>query len=233
MFPCYWGLSLVSVICVTHDRPVYFEQAVKSYERQTYKDKELIVLKSGCTVDYPYMPKDAVVIEAQDVFGDITPAICKTSGNIITVLHDDDMFYDENSLANRIKPFENPDVEVTFTSWVTMDKDGKKTSGVMDCGNVSLKSLLMKEYIYFPTMSFRLSVLDKFNYIDNELRAYSDYIFKVRFLFDCNCMPVHEPTLLYRQHSGQESLICASNGVNKKEKILFRDKAKNIIGCYL
>jgi glycosyltransferase len=166
--------------------------------------------------------------------GNIEEGIKEASGDVITLLHDDDLFFDNSALTNRMKPFnENNDIEVIFTSYQVIDKDGNRTTDIKDCGNVSLKKLLEKEYIYYPTMAWRIDINKKFPVIEYDLKAYSDLIFKVRCLFDCNCMPVHEPTLLYRMHEGQESAIFGRDGTTHSEKYIARQKIRDIIGAWL
>lgn len=225
----------ISVILLTYNRPEYFFEAYKSFLDQDVMDfdKELIIVQNGSTVKYPEIKEDKeikIVDIKENTFNAINIGIENCTGDIITILHDDDLFYDELSLYNRCKSFLDSDIEVVFTSWVTMDKNGNKTSGVRDCGNVSLRDLLVKEYIYMPTMAWRNGLQ---LYFDSSFRAWSDYFFKVECLFKHNCKSIHTPTLLYRQHEGQESYICARNGINDKEKAICLQKIRNMIGVYL
>lgn len=224
----------VTVILPTHNRPDMFLQALKSYEEQDYPNKELIIVYNDCSVEYPKVDGYKSLCLVTGKSGNIEEAIKIAEGEVITLLHDDDLFFDSGSLTNRMKPFnDSKDVEVVFTSFQTIDKDGNRTSDIKDCGNVSLKRLLEKEYIYYPTMAWRKEICSKFPVMEYDLRAYGDLIFKVHCLFECNCMPVHEPTLLYRVHDGQESCVFGKDGTTITERGLAMQKIRGIIGACL
>jgi glycosyltransferase involved in cell wall biosynthesis len=227
----------ITTILLTYNRPEYFLQALESYKQQKCDNTELLIVNNGSTIKYPdyKLPDDAVYLDFEknniDTF-DV--AMTYAHGDIITMLHDDDMFFDERSLYNRAKPFrENRDIEVIYTAYGLMDSNGNKDGIIHDAQNVSLKNLLQKEYIYYPTMAWRKDITQKFLTGCEHMRGYSDWIFKIRCLFECNCMPVHVPTLWYRQHSNQESSLNARNGINKEEKDRARKIVRDYIGGYL
>ena len=226
----------VSVILLPHNRPDTFMQAFNSYMEQDYTNKELIIIKTACTVEYPEIKGQGIkVIDVVDnIYQNITPYIHYCDGEIVTLLHDDDMFYDSESLRRRVNPFNmDNDVQVVFTSWVTMDKDGNTSSGIRDCNNVSLKALLMKEYIYYPTMAWSKDITEYIDPWDKDFKVWGDWWFKVQCLFQCNCKPVHEPTLRYRQHEGQVSFKSGRDGVNEAEKVIYKRKVRELIGSCL
>lgn len=223
----------------TYNREEYISQAVESYKIQDYPNKELIILDNNSDIAYAtkYESKEnniKVYRLDNNYFGRINHGIEFATGDIITMLHDDDKFYDEKSLSHRMKPFnDSQDVEVVFTSWVKMDRFGNAIGSVNDCGNVSLKNLLEKEYIYHPTMAWRKEIDKKFSIADDNFIASYDTIFKVNCLFECNCMPVHEPTIMYRIHEGQESFKHGQSGQTRMELDMIKTKIRKYIGQYL
>lgn len=226
----------VSVLMPTFERPEYIGHAVKSFKEQSYENKELIILDNCSLTDYSrqYECENIKVYRLDKNYdGHINHGIEFATGDIITLLHDDDMFSDTEALANRVNPFnKNDDIEVIFTSWITIDKNGAITSGVQDCGNVSLKRLLEKEYIYYTTMAWRKEISKKFDIVDDSLHVNYDTLFKIKCLFECNCMPVHEPTVYYRQHSRQESAIHGHDLTGREDMVKIKAELKSMFGKY-
>ena len=80
---------LISCLCVTHERPEFMPWLLWNFERQTYPNKELIIVDSS---ERPFARKHARVIHAPgaNIPKKRNIALTEASGEYITWLDDDD-----------------------------------------------------------------------------------------------------------------------------------------------
>ena len=97
---------LVSCILATRDRQLFLRQAVRYFLRQTYANKELIIVDDGAESAAALVPADAHIrycrIGAQTPLGSkLNLGIARASGHIIQKLDDDD-YYHPDFLATTV-----------------------------------------------------------------------------------------------------------------------------------
>lgn len=91
-------LPLVSCILATRNRPLFLSQAIKYFLRQTYPNKELIIIDDSEASAAALVPDNAAItyikLEAQLTLGSkLNLGIDAASGQIIQKLDDDDYYH--------------------------------------------------------------------------------------------------------------------------------------------
>lgn len=224
---------LVSVIIPAHNRPELFKRTLASYLDQSWDEKELVIVDDSADA-----ARDAVMRTVAGLPGvqyhSVSPmnqpeainyGIAQAKGEVVVMMHDDDVFYDERSLWRRIYPFLDGymDAEVAWSASMHVGPDGRDIA-LMPAGNVNAAYGWDKEYISFPSMAWRKSIHSRIGWLDTSLIDFYDSDWKLRCLMECACVAVKEPTVRYRIHSGQRTVAAQAAGEWVRQDRIMRDK---------
>jgi len=152
-------MAKVSIILNSFNQDEYFETAIKSVLKQTYKDFELIISENGSTdntknIMYKYASNPIIKIldyKNNDVIGKrFNQAIKNSTGEFICFLYSDD-FIDKNKILIQVKEFEKVSNEygVIYSDVEIFNEYSKKNfkRKVIKCDGWSLKNQLEKIHI--------------------------------------------------------------------------------------
>ena len=96
-----------SIVTVSFNSEKTIEETIKSVVSQTYKDFEYILVDGGSSdntleIANRYKKYFKYIISEKDngIYDAINKGINLTSGNIISILHSDDLYYSENVLLD-------------------------------------------------------------------------------------------------------------------------------------
>ena len=220
----------VSAITPTYGRAEFLREAIASFLSQDYPDKEMVVVDDGSETDYA----EQAVKKANDsriIFrkiphsgqpGATNACIEAASGEVVTVLHDDDVFENEKSLSARAAPFAlNPDIEVVWTGYREVI-NGKAGEPISACPP-NVEMIWETDYICFPTMAWKKNIHDRIGMFPAELPIMNmDWWFKIKCLMECWCYAIPDSTLRYRIHSNQLNLRCSPTVKAEEERIMRR-----------
>ena len=215
----------VSVIIPTYNRPQFLRQAIDSFMSQDYEDKELIVVNDGGSI--PEVPEGVTLYNLEHGNQSTTQnyGIEKATGELVCTLDDDDLFYDETSLSQRVNLFEsNPDLEVIWTSAQDIWENG---SFKADWNAILDQDIWMQDRIFINSMMWRKSIKDKIGYwFDEELTSNEDWDFKIRCLEECTCKGFDIFTVKHRVHPSMRSNEHRGSGELGRNEALFKAKLK-------
>ena len=108
------------------------ESSIKSFLYQSYKNKELIVVDGGSsdgTIDIikKFKKKEVILYKKKNLglYASINFGIKKSSGEILGILHSDDVYY-SNQILNKIsKNFNSKKLDAIYTDIVFVNKNKK------------------------------------------------------------------------------------------------------------
>jgi glycosyltransferase involved in cell wall biosynthesis len=204
-------------------RHPFLKEAIDSFRRQTYKDKELIIVNDGSTDNTHakileiagkrertrdgYIDDDIRLFlrmnrgqAAAQNFG-----LAASYGEFITLLDDDDLFYSDTSLGERMSNFTD-DIDVLITSYA--EQYGDKAQVVdMETDIEKLKSIIWGKPGAFALqgVTWRKSISGKVGEWDEKLTSAEDVDMKIRFLHECKCKAINIPTYRHRYHPNMRS----------------------------
>lgn len=206
---------MISVVIVSYNRPLYVMDALRSYIRQSYQSKELIFVDNGSTEDYTEVLSFVKTIpnctylhlKHNDIHKANKLGLDHTNGDIITYLHDDDMFTDD-SLSMRAKPFENisDGVQVVWGDSIKLDQsNGRKW--LYPSAPPNLPRQWKESYIACDSLMWRKSVHDKVGYFstDYEFEGDFDWCLRLQLNYQGNCHYINHPVVINRLHDKRET----------------------------
>lgn len=182
----------VSVITVCYNRKATIEQSIKSVLDQNYPNIEYIVIdgnSSDGTQDIikSYSDKIAKYISEPDkgMYDAINKGLSQATGDIIGLMHSDDVFYDERVISNIVHAFQNnPDAEAVYGDgiYVTNDEEQKIVRNRIG-GEFNYKRLKSGWLPLHPTVYIKRTVIEKFGNYNLNFKIASDTEFLLRYLY--------------------------------------------------
>jgi glycosyltransferase involved in cell wall biosynthesis len=182
----------VSVITVCFNRKNTIEQAIRSVVEQDYPDIEYIVIdgnSSDGTKDIieSYSDKITQYISEPDkgMYDAINKGLSLATGDIVGLMHSDDVFYDKAVVSKIVKAFQNgSDIDALYGNgiYVTNDNEQKTVRNRIG-GEYNYKRLKTGWLPLHPTVYIKKSIIEKYGNYDLNFKIASDTEFLLRYLF--------------------------------------------------
>tara|TARA_B100000161_G_C33516775_1_gene399093 strand:- start:7 stop:747 length:741 start_codon:yes stop_codon:yes gene_type:complete len=125
-------MNKLSIIMVCKNSSRTIEDSIKSFIDQDFLNKELIIIDGGSTdgtndIIFKYKEKNIIFeqIENLGLYASINHGIKKSSGNIIGLLHSDDIYYSKNVLSKIHNEFSSNYTDIIYTDIVFFNKKNK------------------------------------------------------------------------------------------------------------
>ncbi|OGU15713.1 MAG: hypothetical protein A2076_10215 [Geobacteraceae bacterium GWC2_53_11] len=227
-------LPLVSIVIPTHNRPEYFELALKSTLAQDYEHIEIIVSDNSddeqtLRLIAPYVEKHPYIrysrVPGYTMLENFKNCFELATGEYINFLMDDDLFHPEKISKMMVHMLSQPNVGLVTSFRQLIDENG----GYMDqipgtermfnaatlIGGISLGEHILAKgsnMIGEPTTAlFRKADIGKgFGmFIDKEFRVLTDVATWLSILSHKDCVYLPEPLSYFRIHGGQDQKTSA------------------------
>ncbi len=224
-------ISVIMPVYNAETRHKFLKDALDSFMEQTYQTKELIIVDDGST-DKSYLKildleahwerdKQGYISDDIRIFQRVHRGqaasqnfgIAAATGEFITLLDDDDMFYDKHSLEQRMKIFRDNhmnDIDVVITAY--MEQHGDKCTQTQLSDNIEeLKTLIWDKPGAFALQGciWRKSLHETDSKPgigwDETLTSAEDVDMKIQLLHECRCKAVNIPTYRHRYHPNMRS----------------------------
>lgn len=171
----------VSIITVTYNSEKYLEECIVSIRNQTYKDIEYIIIDgdskdSTKEIINKYKNDITIYLSEKDkgIYDAINKGIKKCSGDIIGLLHSDDILHDKNVVSRIVSSFEN-DIDCVYAdSFYVTQKTNNKTRfyNSSNFSNWKFRIGIMPSH---PTLYFKSEILKQFPLYDLKFKIASDF----------------------------------------------------------
>ena len=160
-------MNKLSIIMVCKNSSRTIEDSIKSFIDQDFLNKELIIIDGGSTdgtndIIFKYKEKNIIFeqIENLGLYASINHGIKKSSGNIIGLLHSDDIYYSKNVLSKIHNEFSSNYTDIIYTDIVFFNKKNKivrkwVNSNITDISDTNI-SLPPHTGIYIKKKAFDL-----------------------------------------------------------------------------
>jgi len=200
----------ITIITVTYNCEKYLDQCIQSVLNQSYKNIEYIIVDGKSkdnTIDIIKKYENQITkwISEPDkgMFDALNKGMKMATGDVIGVLHSDDVFASEDVLETIANAFEKNDVDTLYgdLNYVYEEdifKIYRKWEGKPFDRNL-FKSGWMPAH---PAFYFKRSLLEKYGDYEIEFYSASDYEFMARYLFKHNLSTVYLPKLIIRMRRG-------------------------------
>lgn len=197
----------ISIITICYNRVTTIESAIQSVLNQDYTDIEYIIVDGASTdgtqqVIEKYLDKIATYISEPDngMYNALNKAIKLSTGDVIGILHSDDMLWETDILSRYAEQFERTKADVVYANGVyieskeqrTKSKDDKKNKEQRAKNKEQIKRIYNSApfkpwYLYFgwiplhTTIFVRREVFDTYGLYDESYTIASDYEISLRW----------------------------------------------------
>lgn len=232
----------VSIITCVLNNVEFIENAIKSFQSQTYENKEHIIIDGGSidgTIEviekYKKNNKNLIFSSSIDkgIYNAINKGISLSSGDVIGILHSDDFYYDKDIISIVMNEFNNFDFELIYGD---LEYVGRKLphrivrnwkSGKFDFKNI--KKGWMPPH---PTVFIRKFFFEEVGLYDTEFKISSDYDFLLRILLNKKLKIKYINKVFMKMRTGGKSNNSIKN-ITIKTFEDFKIIRKNKIGGFL
>jgi glycosyltransferase len=178
----------VSIITVVKNGMPFLKDAIKSFELQEYKNKELVIVYSKSndgTESYvrSLFKKNYKIIKdnSNNRYNAINKGIKKSNGDIVGLLHSDDIFFNSKTLSDVFINIKNYDI-VYGGVYFAERNNLKKIKRIWKPTNFKKSSISLGWAPPHVSTFMRRLVFEKFGYYSYKYMISSDYDFLLRVI---------------------------------------------------
>ena len=180
----------ITIITATNNSEKFIKNNLQSVKNQRYKDYEQIIV-DNCSTDKTIKiindfnsSKIRIISEPdQGTYEAINKGIKLSVGNIISILHSDDEYYDSNVLFSINENFKKYGTDIIYGNLIyTLKNNDKKIVRVWQSNNFVEGNFKKGWSPPHPSFFVKKSLHDKFGYYINELGNPADLELMYRFL---------------------------------------------------
>ena len=132
----------ISIITVVKNGMPYLKSALKIFHKQKYKNKEIIIIYSKSTDGtLEFLKKNKkkynkLIIDkdSKNKFGSLNIGIKKSKGDVVGILHSDDIYPNNNILEDIMKIFNNKKIDIVYGNTVFCKKENLLTNSDVTVG---------------------------------------------------------------------------------------------------
>lgn len=200
----------ISVIIPVYNQAEFVAEAVESALRQSFADREVIVVNDGSTDGTAerlaaFGSRIRLVTKLHGgTAGALNLGISHSWSKYIAWLSADDIFL-PNKLALQVQAMESqPEAALCYTDWYVVDKAGRITAQVgsptLRTREEAVEALFQGCCINGSTTLIRRSALERVGYFDEAYRQAHDYDLWLRLARYYRFVHVPRPLIKYRWH---------------------------------
>ena len=224
----------VSIITSVFNNEKHIEDAINSVLNQTYKNIEYIIIDGNSTdntkkIIEKYLNKIDVFISEPDkgIYDGLNKGIKNATGDIIGLLHSDDIYYDNKVIEKVVNNF-NKNIDGVYGDLVYIKEN--KVIRYWKSGEFNIEKLKKGWMPPHPTLFLKKSIYDQYGLFDLDFKIAGDYDFILRVLKN-NINLKYIPKVLYKMRVGGASNKSIKNIIQKSKEDL-RALNKNQIGSF-
>ena len=225
----------ISIITVCLNSEKTIEKTISSVIKQRYKNIEYIVVDGSSTdntkhILSKYRKFINIFISEKDsgIYSAINKGLNHATGDLISILHSDDCYFNEDTLENVVKIFtNNKSIECLFGTTIIKRRDEKI---IRKYSPVGFRPLMLYLGISppHPSMFLKKEVYKKYGTYKEHYKIAGDFEFYLRILRKKKInYKLIDDTYVVMQHGGVSTRSLKSNFISSKE-ILSSFKENNI-----
>ena len=179
----------VSIITIVYNNATCIESCIQSVLSQTYADIEHIIIDGGSTdgtqkVIEPYIPQLGYYISEKDsgLYNALNKGIKVATGDVIGILHSDDLFYQSDSVKKIAQAFTETQADLVYANGMYVAKEN-----IRNIKRVYISKPFKKRYLNFgwiplhTTIYAKKSVFEEYGLYDQDYDIASDYDISLRW----------------------------------------------------
>jgi len=214
----------ISIITAVYNNRETIENSLLSVLGQTWPEIEHIVVDGGSTdgtldIINKYRDRIAVVVSGKDggIYHALNKGVCLSTGEVVGVLHSDDVYEDPGVLAKVAAVFAEKKTDAVYGDLVYTRRDGRLLR-YWKAGEYDASSLRNGWMPPHPSFFARREVYEKFGSFNTEFRIAADYELMTRFLFKHGISASYLPEVLVKMRVGGKSNKNLANIIAKSRE---------------
>lgn len=217
---------LFTILTAVYNNKPHIEECIQSVLSQDYDQIEHIIIDGGSndgTVEIinKYQDKISKFISEPDegIYYALNKGIKAASGDVVGLLHSDDMFYDEHVISKIAELFKKTNTDSVYSDLVYVYKDNPdKILRYWKAGEFNYNSLKMGWMPPHPAFFVKKNIYDKFGGFDTSYKIASDYEIVLRFLAKHKISSSYLPEVTVKMRTGGASNKSISNIKHKSQE---------------
>ena len=218
----------ISVVTATYNCESTVQYCLASIAAQSYPHVESVLIDGASTDGTMRILEEqrshcSLLVSEPDhgIYDALNKGIRLATGDVVGFLHADDLFADEQVLAEIARIFEDPAVDAVYGDLVYVDAaDVSKVIRLWRAGDFAPARLREGWMPPHPTLYVRRSVYERLGGFDTRYRIAADYDSVVRFFGAGGVRAVYLPRLLIRMRVGGVS--------NRSLKTIWRKSCEDL-----
>lgn len=216
----------ISIITCVLNNSKFIKNSLISFKKQTYKNKEHIVIDGGSTdgtvqIIKKFKNKNLIFFINSDkgIYKALNKGIKLSSGNIIGILHSDDFYKNNNILSIISKTFQKTGADIIYGDLLYLTKTKPhKVLRYWKAGEFFEKKLKKGWMPPHPTVFVKKNIFNKIGKYNTRYKISSDYDFLLRAMRFKNLKKIYLPKVLVNMRIGGKSNKSLKNIINKSKE---------------
>lgn len=179
----------VTIITIVYNNHTTVAACIRSVQGQTYGNMEQIVIDGGSTDGtqqqiVPYVNKLAYYISEKDngLYDALNKGIQQCTGDIIGILHSDDLFYEATTIQKVVDAFQQSKADLVYANGQFVAKDNvNNVKRIYGSKPYEQKDLYWGRIPLHTTIFVKREVFEKYGLYDTQYTIASDYEISLRW----------------------------------------------------
>lgn len=226
----------ISIITICFNAEKFIEQALQSFFSQDYENKELVVIDGASTdktlsiLNRHKSQIDVLVSEPdKGLYDALNKGIDKATGDVIGILHADDLFASNHVLSRVAQSFQANKIEALYGNLNYTLYDGKTIHRKWISGLYNPGSFKMGWMPPHPTFYVKKKLFEKFGNYNTNLKLAADYELMLRFIEKNKINPFYLNETLVLMRVGGASNVSLKNRLkaNREDRLAWKMNGLN------
>lgn len=217
----------VSIVTIVFNNREHIADCIQSVNSQSYHDVEHIVIDGGSTdgtreiIESHREHIDKYVSEPdKGLYDGLNKGLMMASGDIIGILHSDDLFYNTSVIDDIVKAFASEESDIVYGNGIYVDRNDVSNVRRLYSSSNFKKSRLKFGWIPLHTTIFvKRNVFEELGYYSLEYSVASDYDISLRWFFSDNLKKVFLNRILVKMRLGGKSTSLALQKKKSQEDL--------------
>ena len=206
----------VSIITITYNSAATVEDTLKSVVNQDYPNIEYLIIDgkskdSTLQIVDKYKDKITRIVSEKDkgLYDALNKGIGLATGDIVGMLHSDDLYASNHVISDIVKTFENnKDAEGVYADLVFVDRnDINKTTRTWESGDYEEGDFLNGWMPPHPTFFVKKECYERYGVFNTTLRLSADYELMLRMIHKNKIKLAYLPKVVVKMRMGGVSNV--------------------------
>lgn len=183
----------VSIITSCYNRGYCIKDTIESVCRQDHSNIEYIIVDGASSDDTmeivnSYKEKISIIISEPDtgIYNAINKGIEIATGDIVGLMHSDDVFFSDNVISSIVKAFKNNDADLVYGNGIYVSAKTNRVVRNWISGTFHPAKIVRGWLPLHTTVYIKKSLLDKYGLYDESFKISADSEFLLKYLYELN-----------------------------------------------